>query len=230
MIATRMFVAASMATAMFAASALAQGPSRNERIQFSRGANSSSIRATIRGSESVDYIIGARQGQTLTVSMRTTNRSAYFNVLPPRGDTGIFNGSLNGSRYRGELPQGGDYRIRVYLMRNAARRNEQASFTLDVAVTGLPSRPGAPGGPGGNGPGPIISTGNMPAFCRGEAAGRFKTRPQYVQVGRIERAREGGSIIQGTADLGNAGNRRFRCRFDARNRFVDIMAITRDEP
>jgi hypothetical protein len=34
------------------------------------------------------------------------------------------------------LPADGDYTVRVYLMRNAARRNETSSFTLTVRVTG----------------------------------------------------------------------------------------------
>ena len=34
------------------------------------------------------------------------------------------------------LPADGTYVVRVYLMRNAARRNESSTYTLDVAVTG----------------------------------------------------------------------------------------------
>jgi hypothetical protein len=41
------------------------------------------------------------------------------------------------------LPTDGDYTVRVYLMRNAARRNEASEYTLTISVTGraLPPLP-----------------------------------------------------------------------------------------
>jgi hypothetical protein len=50
----------------------------------------------------------------------------------------MFVGSTSGNRFSGVLPADRDYSIRVYLMRNAARRNESASYTLTVDVTGQP--------------------------------------------------------------------------------------------
>jgi hypothetical protein len=35
-------------------------------------------------------------------------------------------------------------------------------------------------------------------------------------------------VIEGTADQGRNGVKRFRCRFDVRGRFIDVMALTRD--
>ena len=73
----------------------------------------------------------------MTVSLKTSNASNYFNVLPP-GSTGeaIFIGSSGGNRWQGVLAADGEYKIRVYLMRNAARRNETAKYSLTVGVTG----------------------------------------------------------------------------------------------
>jgi hypothetical protein len=45
-------------------------------------------------------------------------------------------GSTSGNRFEAELPADGVYTIRVYLMRNAARRNETARYTLDVGIAG----------------------------------------------------------------------------------------------
>ena len=39
------------------------------------------------------------------------------------------------------LPTDGDYKVRVYLMRNAARRNEVSDYTLTISVTGKPLAP-----------------------------------------------------------------------------------------
>lgn len=219
-------IALPIAVAALAVPVMAQAPVRSERVQFPRGASSTTVRGTIRGYDSVDYAIGARSGQTIAVSLRTTNRSAYFNVLPPRGEEALFNGSIKGSRFEGRLSQSGDYRVRVYLMRNAARRGETASFTLNIGVSGRPDA----GGPGSTqvGSGPPISAGNKAAFCRGEASAQYGVRPAYITVGRAIAVPSGGSAIDGSADQGRDGTKRFRCLFDARSRFIAVMPITRD--
>ncbi|MET0365358.1 MAG: hypothetical protein ABW169_11980 [Sphingobium sp.] len=219
-------IAMPIAAAALAIPVMAQAPVRSERVQFPRGASSMTVRGTIRGYDSIDYTIGARGGQTMAVSLRTTNRSAYFNVLPPRGEEALFNGSIKGNRFEGRLSQSGDYRVRVYLMRNAARRGESASFTLNIGVSGRPDA----GGPGSVpvGSGPPISAGNKAAFCRGEASAQYGVRPAYITVGRAVADRGGGTAIDGSADQGRNGIKRFRCRFDARNRFIDVTAMTRD--
>jgi len=115
----------------------AQGPAPlKRRVTFDKGATSATIKGQIKGDQIVDYAIRAAAGQTLSVNMTPSNRSAYFNVLPPgSSDVAMFNGQ-NGDAYTGILPADGDYSIRVYLVRAAARRNEASDFTLTVRVTG----------------------------------------------------------------------------------------------
>lgn len=214
------------ATIMAAMPVVAQAPVRSERVQFARGASAATIRGTLRGYDTIDYVVGAQAGQTMSVSLQATNASTYFNVLPPRSQEAIFNSSLAGGRFSRRLGDTGDYRVRVYMMRNAARRGERTSYSLAVAVGGRP------GGGAGTTPAPIgqgapISAGNMAAYCRGEASQQYGVRPSYITTGRIV-ADRGGSMIEGTADQGRNGTKRFRCRFDSRNRFIDVMALTRD--
>jgi len=137
----------------------------------------------------------------------------------------MFDGSIRGNSFSGKLPQTGDYRIRVYLMRNAARRGESATYSIDIEVSG---QMGGPGGGPGTGSGQPISAGNMGAYCRGEAAGLYGLRPAYVRTGRLVAAPGGGTRIEGTADKGREGIKRFRCSFDARNRFINVMPLDRD--
>lgn len=96
----------------------------------------STLKGRLRGRETLDYRLRAATGQDLMVSLRTSNRSAYFNVLPPGGGEALFVGSTSGDRYRGVMPRDGEVTVRVYLMRNAARRNEQAGFTLSLKLDG----------------------------------------------------------------------------------------------
>ena len=110
---------------------------RSERVQFAAGAESTLIKGQVKGRHYVDYLVRAGAGQTLSVAMKTGNGSNHFNILPPDGgDVAMFVGSMSGERFSGVVPTDGDYGIRVYLMRGAARRNEVARYTLTVGVTG----------------------------------------------------------------------------------------------
>jgi hypothetical protein len=120
--------------------ATAQGDIRTERVHFARGATSATVEETIQGYETVDYLLGAGAGQYMNVSLATDNSSNYFNILAP-GETSVamFVGSTSGNQYEGTLPAAGDYTVRVYLMRNAARRNETANYRLEMIITGSPN-------------------------------------------------------------------------------------------
>lgn len=73
-----------------------------------------------------------------------------------------------------------------------------------------------------------LSRGNMPAYCRGEVAGMYGTRPHYVKTEKIAKAKDGSYSISGTVDKGSEGIKQFRCRFDRRRNFIDVMALTSD--
>lgn len=115
---------------------------RNVRVEFGRGQSSTVIRGTVRGYEGANYRVNVRGGQRLAVTMDSSNGSNYFNILGPGGGEALFNGSISGDFADIIVPDSGDYVVQVYLMRNAARRNEQARFTLRIEVTG--GRPIAP--------------------------------------------------------------------------------------
>jgi len=109
---------------------------KTKRIQFEKGRSGSTIEASITGSEIVDYLLNVQEGQVLNVSMATDNAANYFNIMEPEEEyVAIFNGSVNENMFEGILKKSGDYRIRVYLMRSAARRNEKANYRLEVNVS-----------------------------------------------------------------------------------------------
>lgn len=111
---------------------VANGPT--ETIRFARGTSSATRRATITGYETRTYLLDLRAGQRLSVGLQTSNRSSYFNVTAPGAQEALFNGSNGGSNYSGRTQASGVYRIEVYLMRNAARRGENANYTLTVGA------------------------------------------------------------------------------------------------
>lgn len=117
-----------------------------QSLQFDSGKQSATVNGRLKGDQTIDYSLQAKAGQTMSVTFKPSNPRAYFNILPP-GSTGdaIFIGSTSGNEWIGTLPTDGEYKVRTYLMRSAARRNETAKFTLTVGVTGAPSHSGALG-------------------------------------------------------------------------------------
>lgn len=127
---------------------------RTVDVRFPRGASGTTLSDTIVGYETVNYRIGVSAGQTMSVQLDTNNSSNYFNINAPGVSEAVFNSSMSGNSTNLRLTSSGNYTISVYLMRNAARRNEAASFDLTIYVDGsaaqaprpttLPSGPVAP--------------------------------------------------------------------------------------
>ena len=109
---------------------------RTEQVRFEQGANSAVVESSINGYEIVDYVLRARQGQFMHVSMTSDNGANYFNILAPgETDVAMFNGSINDNQFEGILPESGPYKVRVYMMRSAARRDEVANYRLEMVIT-----------------------------------------------------------------------------------------------
>ena len=122
--------------AVFLTQARAQQGIPTERVQFPEGKSSAVVEGSITGYKIKDYVLKARKGQYMNVSMATDNGANYFNILAPgESDEAMFNGSGSQNLYEGILPKTGDYKVRVYLMRSAARRGEAAKYRLEMIIT-----------------------------------------------------------------------------------------------
>lgn len=145
-------------------------------VHFAKGASSASLKGAIKGDKIVDYKLRAKAGQTMTVGMKSDNTANYFNVLPPGSkDVAVYNSSVDGNDWRGTLAAAGEYTIRVYLMRSAARRNEKANYTLTVGINGSATAPAALGtAPAGDAKvkgTPYHATGDVPCSVGSAAPG-----------------------------------------------------------
>jgi hypothetical protein len=109
---------------------------RTVPVHFKKGASQATIQGHLKGRQTTDYVLRAREGQTMTVTLKTKHTAVYFNVLPPGSEEALFVGQTSGSHFEGKLPKDGEYRVRVYLVRAAARRQEAAKYTLTVKITG----------------------------------------------------------------------------------------------
>lgn len=106
-----------------------------QRVTFKSGSSSAVKEGTIKGEQTIDYVLNAQKGQSMNVSLASKSGSIYFNIIEP-GETNvaIFNSSTSGNQFEGTLKKSGDYKIRVYLIRSAARNNESANYRLEMIV------------------------------------------------------------------------------------------------
>ena len=136
------FVAAGLlAISLPAGVGVAQTAINRQRVTFRAGADSTLLKGQLKGDQTVDYILRAGAGQTMTVELMGSNLQNYFNVMAAGTDNALFIGSSSGNSFRGLLPSDGDVRVRVYLMRPAARRNEASTYSLKVGIGGIPLAP-----------------------------------------------------------------------------------------
>ncbi len=83
----------------------------------------------------IEYVLGARQGQSMNVSMASDNGANFFNIIAMgKENEAMFVGSSARNQFEGTLPASGDYEVRVYLMRSAARRDEIANYRLVMSI------------------------------------------------------------------------------------------------
>ncbi|WP_411868460.1 hypothetical protein [Vulcanococcus limneticus] len=120
---------------------MAQTAIESQRVTFRAGADSTLLQGQLKGDQTIDYSLRAGAGQTLTVELKGSNPQNYVNVMAAETDTALFIGSSSGNRFRGLLPSDGDVRVRVYLMRPAARRNETSRYSLRIGISGAPLAP-----------------------------------------------------------------------------------------
>jgi len=177
------------------------GATQRHTVQFAKGKSSAQMRGSIKGGGDAEYTINARAGQTLAVTLKTSNTSSYFNVAPRSSkEEAMFIGSSSGAEAKLMLPADGTYVVQVYLMRNAARRNESAKYTLDVAVTGQPLPP-LPGAQDALVPGTRFhATADVPCQTLGSAAGAS------CKAGVVRRGRDGTATVELRGANGRARN------------------------
>jgi hypothetical protein len=203
----------------FAATAVTsvQAQSGAERtVRFRPGATGTEIAGSIRGNADVTYRLRTAQGQVMQVLFAPTNRSCYFNAFEPGRSEAVHVGSIAGNEFGRSPTAAGDYRFQVYLMRNAARRNEACRFRISFELTGAP---------GGASPG--VSDRQMRDECRARVSAMYATPGRAIRLAAI-RPGQDGARIDGTVDKRAEGIKRFRCLFTPERRLRDVMAMTPD--
>ncbi|MEZ5811620.1 MAG: hypothetical protein R3D45_09415 [Rhizobiaceae bacterium] len=109
-------------------------------VKFDPGNYGTLLSGTIRGDEYFDYRLGASGGQELFAELTVTGTNGdgtiYFNVLPPgSNDAAIYVGSNDTDRTETiNLPESGEYIIRVYLLGNDRDTDKTVGYNLDISI------------------------------------------------------------------------------------------------
>lgn len=102
------------------------------RVRFAKGASSATVSGQVKGYDYIDYVVGARAGQTMSVRLTGSSVAEFVIRLPDGENLGM---EATGVReWSGELPESGDYSIRVLMSRAYARRGTTARFSLRISV------------------------------------------------------------------------------------------------
>ena len=111
-------------------SAVAQS---KQRVKFSKGATSTTIKGTIRGFDYRDYLVEASAGQTINIKLNSPNTYTMFGIFRPDGEN--LDRAAQVADFAGKLPETGDYTIRVAMMRAEARRKGSVSdYSLTISI------------------------------------------------------------------------------------------------
>jgi hypothetical protein len=88
---------------------IAQAATRTRRIRFQRGTSSAVVEdAVVRGTRDI-YLLGAKAGQNMTVSITSLENNAVFDIITPNQKI-LKQEAMSWST---KLPANGDYRIVV---------------------------------------------------------------------------------------------------------------------
>jgi len=186
-------------------------------VRFAPGATATVLKGAIRGDGDATYVLQTIDGQVLQALLTTSNRSCYFNVYEPGQQLEAAHiGSSAGNKFGRNPTKAGAYRFQIYLMRNAARRNETCRYSLAIELTGKPG--GASAG---------VSDRQMRDECRAKAAAMYAAPATRIRLAAIRTDRQG-PLINGSVNKGAEGIKKFRCLYTPDRRLRDVMALTPD--
>lgn len=94
------------------------------RVQFKRGTSSTTLQGSVTRTLSETYVVGAREGQVMTVRLTGANKSLNFLVSSPKTTTLLADNTRD---WTGPLPETGDYTIIV-------QADGRAAYSITISI------------------------------------------------------------------------------------------------
>lgn len=89
---------------------------------------------TIVEYETVAYVIPLQEGQTLRAVLASSNAANHFDIYAPDSDKPLYVGAESGNSHSVQARTSGNYAIRVFLLRFAARDGQDARYELELTI------------------------------------------------------------------------------------------------
>jgi hypothetical protein len=105
-------------------------PVTSKRIHFQRGRTTAIVKGVARTPGIYEYILGANEGQTMSVHLTSSNKGVEFTIFAPNGSE--IDNALGVDDWSGQLTSSGDYKIT--LINNRPRAEKNHSYTLEVTI------------------------------------------------------------------------------------------------
>jgi hypothetical protein len=115
--------------------ALAQNLERRVEVLLGERGATRSFEDGISEYEAVVYALSLREGQACRIALASSNAANCFDVFAPGEPKPVFSGGESGNEHTLVARTAGDYLVRVFLLRFAARDGQAARFTLELTRT-----------------------------------------------------------------------------------------------
>lgn len=112
---------------------LAQQAERHVEVKLAEGVTRRFDDA-ISDFEAVSYVVSLETGQSLQIALETNHAANCFDIHAPGLEKPIYVGADAGVSHRLVAPAAGDYAIRVFLLRFAARDGQSAQYSLELTL------------------------------------------------------------------------------------------------
>lgn len=117
----------------FAASAFAQGgKAEPNRIKFAKGKSRAILSGTLSNNEQMEYVFGAKAGQTITLKVVSNPKGNLFNFTIDGDGFDVETEYDSYSEYSFTAPQTGDYL--VFVRKRPTDKVPKARFSLSVSI------------------------------------------------------------------------------------------------
>lgn len=117
----------------FAASAFAQGgKAEPNRIKFAKGKSSTILSGTLSNNEQMEYVFGAKAGQTITLKVVSNPKGNLFDFTIGGDGFDVETEYDSYSEYSFTAPQTGDYL--VFVRKRPTDKVPKARFSLSLSI------------------------------------------------------------------------------------------------
>ena len=99
------------------------------RVRFPKGRTSIILKGIISDRAPIDYLVGAKQGQTMTLHLTSSNKLVDFRIFAADGQR-LFDSAYDRVV---QIPSTGDYRIRLIKTQLEARHTT-SKYTLEINI------------------------------------------------------------------------------------------------